>query len=119
MMRLEQVSVVLGGHPVLRDVSLALAPGELVAVVGPNGAGKSTLLGVASGERVPRRGRVTLDGEPLTSLAPERWARRHAVVAQRARLDAALRVHEVVALGRWPHRVLQAKRERAAAPGET
>ncbi|MCC7320831.1 MAG: metal ABC transporter ATP-binding protein [Rubellimicrobium sp.] len=44
---------------VLHDVSLAVAPGEIVTIVGPNGSGKSSLLRLMTGEFVPRRGRVT------------------------------------------------------------
>ena len=51
-----------GIRPVLRDVSIEVAPGELVALMGPNGMGKSTLLGVIAGTLSPQRGYVEIDG---------------------------------------------------------
>jgi energy-coupling factor transport system ATP-binding protein len=50
------------GRPALSDVSLTLAPGELVAVVGSNGSGKSTLARLCDGLLVPTEGTVTVDG---------------------------------------------------------
>jgi ABC-2 type transport system ATP-binding protein len=49
-------------HQVLRDITLAVAPGTLVGIVGENGAGKSTLLKILAGELRPDRGRVALEG---------------------------------------------------------
>ncbi|RYB94956.1 ABC transporter ATP-binding protein [Nocardioides oleivorans] len=55
------------------DVSLEVGNGETVALLGPNGAGKSTVLAVAAGLLRPDRGRVSLDGRPLTVRGhPER-----------------------------------------------
>jgi branched-chain amino acid transport system ATP-binding protein len=61
----EHVALAFGAHTVLRDVSLAVAPGEAVGIVGPNGAGKSTLLDVVTGERRPDGGRVRLYGSDI------------------------------------------------------
>ncbi|MFI9593037.1 heme ABC exporter ATP-binding protein CcmA [Nonomuraea sp. NPDC052265] len=56
------LSVELGGNPVLRDLELAVEPGELVAVVGPNGSGKSTLLRCLAGLQPATSGEVRVFG---------------------------------------------------------
>ena len=52
----------------MRDVTLAVDPGEFVAVVGPTGCGKSTLLNMAAGLLAPSAGQVRVFGEPLTGV---------------------------------------------------
>jgi manganese/iron transport system ATP-binding protein len=59
---LEDVTVELGGRPVLETVSLTVERGELVGLIGPNGAGKTTLLRTALGLLGPSAGRVLVDG---------------------------------------------------------
>jgi putative ABC transport system ATP-binding protein len=62
----ENASIAYGaGEPVLRDVSVSVRPGEMLAVTGPSGAGKTTLLAAMAGLLPPVRGRVLIDGEPL------------------------------------------------------
>jgi ATP-binding cassette subfamily B protein len=61
----EGVHVHASGQPLLKDVSLSIAPGQHVAVVGTSGAGKSTLVGMLLGWRVPDLGRVLVDGIAL------------------------------------------------------
>ncbi len=71
-----------GDEPVLRDVTVSLRPGEVVALIGPNGAGKSTLARLAVGLYKPQRGRVLADGIPLDELDLHALRRRIAVVDQ-------------------------------------
>jgi iron complex transport system ATP-binding protein len=97
------VTVEIGTRAILRDVSLAVAAGERVALIGPNGAGKSTLLRALAGTLQPTAGRVLLGGAPIATLERVQVARRLAVVPQQAALPFAMRVEEVVALGRLPH----------------
>jgi ABC-type cobalamin/Fe3+-siderophores transport system ATPase subunit len=99
----EAVTVMYGDRTIVADVSLSLRAGERVALVGPNGAGKSTLLRVLTGVLDPRRGGVTLLGEPIHTLDRKAIARAIAVVPELAQLPFAMTVREVVALGRLPH----------------
>lgn len=101
-LHVDRATVRIGGRPVLRDVSLRIGAGELVALVGPNGAGKSTLLGVMAGDVVPAEGRVTLDGIEVDAWKPLTLARRRAVLPQEHRLAFGFRAEEVVRMGRAP-----------------
>jgi branched-chain amino acid transport system ATP-binding protein len=65
-LRLEAVTGGYGDTTVLRDVSLEVPRGAVVALLGPNGAGKSTLLKMASGVIRPERGRIYRGGEDVT-----------------------------------------------------
>lgn len=96
------LSVALGGRLVLDRVDLAVARGELVALVGPNGAGKSTLLGALAGDLLPASGTVALDGRPLASYRTAGLARRRAVLLQQQRLAFGFTVEDVVRMGRAP-----------------
>ena len=95
MIGVRDLSVSLGGRPVLHGVTFAAAAGELVAICGPNGAGKTTLLRALAG---------------LLPDTPRPDPRKVAYVPQGARCAWSLTVGQVVALGRIPHR------DTAAAP---
>src|ERR1700749_1044603 len=75
MLELQGIEGGYGGTTVLRDVSLSIPSGSVVALLGPNGAGKSTTMRMASGLLRPRSGRVVLDGNDVTAASPSRRAR--------------------------------------------
>ena len=70
MLELRGIQAGYGDHVVLRDISLTVPAGTVVAVLGPNGAGKTTLLRVASGLLRPSAGTVLLGGEDVTRARP-------------------------------------------------
>ncbi|HMA31981.1 MAG TPA: ABC transporter ATP-binding protein [Casimicrobiaceae bacterium] len=67
---LENVSLAVGTFA-LRDISLALASGEILVLLGPNGAGKSVILETIAGFHRPLHGRVKIGGRDVTALPPE------------------------------------------------
>ncbi|CAN5787573.1 N/A [soil metagenome] len=88
--------------PVLEDVSFALAPARVLAIVGPNGAGKSTLARLLMGLALPSAGAVAFsaDGAAVYQAAPARRARALAYVPQSSAASESFTTREIVALGR-------------------
>src|ERR671918_298433 len=76
MLEVRNVDVYYGSSYVVRDVSLAVRAGEIVTVLGRNGAGKTTTLKAVMGLVRPRRGRVLLEGNDITSAPPYVRARK-------------------------------------------
>ena len=72
LLEVKQVAAGYGGLEVIRDVSLQVRPGEVVACIGANGAGKTTTLRAISGMIHPRRGRVMFAGIEVTGRTAER-----------------------------------------------
>lgn len=103
MIRVEEGSVELGGRRVLNGVSLEVRAGRVTALLGPNGAGKTTLLRLMAGLVPPAAGRVELDGAELAAMDRREIARQVAVVFQEPPSELALRVRDLVLLGRHPH----------------
>jgi ABC-type branched-subunit amino acid transport system ATPase component len=75
-LKAEGITSGYGGVPVIRDVSISVGPGEIVAVIGPNGAGKSTLLKSLVGILRLDSGRILLGTDDVTGHPPEDLARR-------------------------------------------
>jgi iron complex transport system ATP-binding protein len=100
---LKDITVKRGGRIVLDAVDAGFASGRLTVVIGPNGAGKSTLLEVAAGLLVPDTGSVIFDGVPLSTLSRKALAARRAYLPQNPRIDWAISVERVVALGLTAH----------------
>ena len=69
---LDGLAMYFGGVHVFEDVSMRIPPERVTACIGPNGAGKTTLINVICNVYSPAKGRVFLDGAPLTGTPPHR-----------------------------------------------
>jgi iron(III) transport system ATP-binding protein len=100
-LRLEHVSHAFGALLAVDDLSLSVAPGELVCLLGPSGCGKTTVLRIAAGLEGLQRGRVLMDDKPVadetTDVPPE--ARGVGLVFQDYALFPHLTVLDNVAFG--------------------
>lgn len=88
---------------VIRNISLEIRTGELLAVAGPNGSGKTTLLKLLCGLLYPDKGEIRLNGRKISSCSPAAVAREVAYVPQHFHMDSPFTVSEVVMTGRHPH----------------
>jgi ABC-type branched-subunit amino acid transport system ATPase component len=89
-----------GEVPIIRDVSIEVGHDEIVTIIGPNGAGKSTLLKAVFGYLSSWHGRVSLAGDDVTGLSPEKLVRRGlAYVPQTNNVFPSLTVRENLAMG--------------------
>ena len=76
LLEISKLSVAYGGIQAVRELSLEVAPGEMVCLIGANGAGKTTTLKAISGLIAPHAGSVHFDGHSLTRLPAHEVARR-------------------------------------------
>ena len=97
LLEVKNASKAFGSLIAVRDVSLAVKPGELRAVIGPNGAGKTTFFNLISGFLHPTSGSVVFDGRDVTALpAHERVKIGMARTFQITEIFPELTVHENV-----------------------
>ena len=102
VLRATDVSVELGGLPVLRGITVTVAPGEVVALLGGNGSGKSTLVRALLGLVPAQRGEIELFGQPLSRMRS--WDRIGYVPQRSTVSQSGAKVKEVVASGRLARR---------------
>ena len=107
--RFDKVSFSYGREPVLRDVSLDVKRGEMVAIVGATGSGKTTLADLLLRFYDPDAGAIEVDGVDLRHITRDSWLEHVAVVTQEPFLFAGT-IRENIAYGRPG-----ASRDRAAA----
>jgi branched-chain amino acid transport system ATP-binding protein len=101
ILALEKITLSFGGVAAIADVDLAVAPGEIRAVIGSNGAGKSSLINVISGIYTPDRGRVRIGETTFRQVPTNRLARLGvARTYQNLALFKGLSVLDNVAIGR-------------------
>jgi branched-chain amino acid transport system ATP-binding protein len=102
MLRVENVTSSYGRIAVLRDVSLNVAKGEMVALIGSNGAGKTTLLRAISGVQPIGSGTISFDGKPINQLSAHARVRTGIVqVPEGRQVFAPLPVADNLRLGAW------------------
>jgi branched-chain amino acid transport system ATP-binding protein len=100
LLRLEGIEVGYGDLTAVREVSLEVRAGEVVALIGGNGAGKTTTLRAITGLLPVRRGLIELDGQRLDGLSPSRIvARGLAHVPEGRQLFPTMTVRENLELG--------------------
>lgn len=103
LLSLESVRVMLNRRDVVRDVSIDVVAGEVIALLGPNGAGKTTLMRAGLGLLPLTAGRAMLSGADPRSLSPRERALRAAYLPQRPQSIWPISVENLVALGRYAY----------------
>jgi iron complex transport system ATP-binding protein len=103
MLEINSISAGYNAQPIIREVSLRLAEGSVLALIGPNGSGKTTLIRAVSGVLPLLSGSVRVYGSDVSRLHPQQRARLISVVPQARSIPAAFTAEEVVAMGRTPH----------------
>jgi branched-chain amino acid transport system ATP-binding protein len=105
MLEVQDLDVRYGGVRALRQVSLTVQPGEIVALLGANGAGKTTTLRAISGLVSPSAGSITFDGRRIDRLPPEEVVRRGiAHVPEGRQVFPELSVEENLLIGAYARR---------------
>jgi branched-chain amino acid transport system ATP-binding protein len=105
MLEIANLTVGYVAEPVLRDLTVTFADGDVVAVLGPNGSGKTTLLKAIVGLIPVRGGTVALDGTDVTGRRTERLAREGLIVSPEGRrLFGGLTVMENLRAGQFTGR---------------
>ena len=99
----EKLSIGYGDKTVVRDITLAAKPGQVLCLIGPNGAGKSTLLKTLMGALPPTGGAVYLDGSALRGYHERELARLTAAVLTARPEPELMTAAEVVSVGRYPY----------------
>ncbi len=111
LLDVKDLSVAYGPIQALKNVSMHVKKGSIVAILGSNGAGKTTLLKKVSGLIPASAGTVTFMGRDITKLAPEKITQRGIVQSPEGRqLFSDLSVYENLAIGAFTIKVGQVKR---------
>ena len=107
LLQVENLSVVLGGNTILRNINLTIRRGETIAIIGESGCGKTVFLKNMIGLIAPSEGRVLFDGKDIATLGDKELTEtrtRYGFVFQMAALFDSLTISENVAFPLRQHR---------------
>ncbi|MDR3673149.1 MAG: ABC transporter ATP-binding protein [Holophaga sp.] len=100
LLELSHLTVNFGGVRAVNDLSLAIAPGELIGLIGPNGAGKTTVFNLITNAYQATSGEILLEGKNIRGLSPDKICRRGiSRTFQNIRLFPHMSAYENVELG--------------------
>jgi branched-chain amino acid transport system ATP-binding protein len=100
----DKLTISFGGLTAVNNVSFQVEKNNIFSIIGPNGSGKTTIFNLISGIYKPNEGRITLDGENLVGLTPDRIARKGiARTFQNIELFGKATVMDNLMLGRHIH----------------
>ena len=100
---IENLSCVLGGKEILKDISLTIAGGEYFSIVGPNGSGKTTLLKSLVRIVKPEKGKILIAGKDIKKYSQKELACLIAYVPQADGRSSPFSVEEFVMMARYPY----------------
>ncbi len=116
----EHVSITLGGRPILKNISLAIDPGEIFCIIGKSGVGKSVMIKQLVGLLKPNKGVIRFEGHDVTKMNEDELTelrRRCGMVFQAATLFDSMSCLDNVALPLRKHLKLSHRRARTRALG--
>lgn len=108
-LEVKNLQVSLAGKDIVKDISLHTETGEFVGIIGPNGCGKSTLLKSIYRVLKPNGGAVLLDNSDALKVNPKEIAKKMGVVGQFNDMSFDFSVHEMIMMGRTPHKAFLEK----------
>ena len=102
MIDVQHVHLTIKNKTILKDITMTIESGQMIAIVGPNGAGKSSLLSVLAGDVRPTQGSVCFNGQYLREYKKIDLAKQQAVLPQFSGLTFDFPVRSVIEMGRAP-----------------
>lgn len=112
MLSVENITVCYGQMKALREVSIEVSTGQMVALIGANGSGKSTLLNAISGLIPVAGGKITWEGQSLKGLSPDNICRKGIIqVPEGRKLFPAMTVEENLIMGAYHPNVRKQSQE--------
>ncbi len=104
ILQAENISFSIGKKQLLHKIDIAVKQASFTAIIGPNGAGKTTLLNLLNGDTNPTIGNVIFQQQKLTDINRFALAQQRAILPQLTNIPFAIKVKDIVALGREPYR---------------